>query len=262
VGEHRKMKKEIIIASLGIGVGEINIFLGHIYPGILIHIINLQIITLAIIFGRFSSDIENGFRVKSVFQSILLLLLLRIVNIAMPQFFTTTLLWYSLTYGVMFIPIYFIIKNQKISLKELGVDFRRLHIYFPGALLIGAIAAMIERRIINPVPLIEDINLSSILILTVVMFAFVAAVEELIFRSILQTRLEKALGLKSGILLSGALFGIMHSSYGILNEILFAGIFGIILGYIFQRTRSFPFILLIHGSANVLLFGLMPILSK
>jgi membrane protease YdiL (CAAX protease family) len=93
------------------------------------------------------------------------------------------------------------------------------------------------------------------------MFVFVGAVEELIFRSILQTRLENALGLKSGVFLSGALFGIMHSSYGILNEILFAGIFGIILGFIFQKTRSFPFILLIHVSANVLLFGIFPIIS-
>jgi membrane protease YdiL (CAAX protease family) len=256
VGGHKKMKKEIIIASLGIGIGEMNIFLGHVYPGILIHIINLQILTLAIIFGRFSNDVKN------TFQSLLLLLLLRIVNISMPQFFTSTLLWYSLIYGVMFLPIYFSIKNQKITLKELGMDFRRLHIYLPVGLLIGAVAALFERRIINPVPLIANINIPNLLILTIVMFVFVAAVEELIFRSILQTRFEKALGLKSGILLSGALFGIMHSSYGILNEILFASIFGIVMSYIFQKTRSFPLILMIHGFANVLLFGLIPILSK
>lgn len=250
------MKKEIFLASLGIGVGEINIFLGHVYPGIAMHIINLQILTLAIIFGRFSSDIKN------VFQSLLLLLLLRIINIAMPQFFTTTLLWYSLIYGVMFLPIYIIIKNQEITPVELGMDFSRLHIYLPAAVLIGTVAALFERRIINPGPLIDNINISSLLMLTIIMFVFVGAVEELIFRSILQTRLEKALGLKSGILLSGALFGIMHSSYGILNEIVFASIFGIVLGYIFQKTRSFPLILIIHGYANVLLFGLIPILSK
>jgi membrane protease YdiL (CAAX protease family) len=256
------MKKEIILASLGICVGEMNIFLGHIYLGIVMHIISLQILTLAIIFGQFSSDIENVFHIKNVFQSLLLLLLLRIVNIAMPQFFTNTLLWYSLIYGVMFLPIYFIIKNQRITTTELGLDFRRLHIYLPFALLIGTVAALFERRIINPLPFIENINISSLFTLTIIMFVFVGAVEELIFRSILQTRLEKALGLKSGILLSGALFGIMHSSYGILNEILFATIFGIILSYIFQRTRSFPFILLIHGSANVLLFGFLPIISS
>jgi membrane protease YdiL (CAAX protease family) len=256
------MKKEIILASLGIGVGEMNIFLGDIYPGMVMHIINLQLLTLAIIFGRFSSDIENGFHVKSVFQSLFLLLLLRIVNIAMPQFFTTNLLWYSLIYGVMFIPIYSIIKNQRITPEELGMNFRRLHIYLPAALLIGTVAALFERRILNPIPLIENIDISSFLMLTIVMFVFVGAVEELIFRSILQTRLEKALGVRYGILLSGVLFGIMHSSYGVLNEILFASIFGIILGYIFQRTRSFPFIVLIHGSANVLLFGILPILSQ
>ena len=44
----------------------------------------------------------------------------------------------------------------------------------------------------------------------------------------------------------------MHSGYGRIDEILFAGIFGIIIGYIFQKTRSFPFILVIHGTANVL----------
>jgi len=255
------MKKEIFLASLGIAVGEMNIFLGHTYSGIIIHIINLQILTLAIIFGRISSDVENVFHIKSVFQSLLLLLLLRIVNIAMPQFFTNTLLWYSLIYGVMFLPIYYIVKNQRITIEELGMDFKRLHIYFPAALLIGTVAALFERGIINPIPLVENINISSILMLTIVMFIFVGAVEELIFRSILQTRLENALGLKSGILLSGALFGIMHSSYGILNEILFASIFGIILSFIFQKTRSFPFILLIHVSANVLLFGIFPTIS-
>lgn len=261
MGEHRKMKKEIFLALLGIAVGEINIFLGHIYPGIVMHVINLQLLTLAIIFGRFSSDINDDFHIKSVFQSLLLLVLLRLVNIAMPQFFTNTLIWYSLIYGVMFLPIYFIIKNQRIKPIELGMDFGRLHIYIPLSLLIGTVAALLEHRIINPLPLTENIDISSLLILIIVMTVFVGAVEELIFRSILQTRLEKALGLKSGIVLSGVLFGIMHSGYGILNEIVFASIFGIILSYIFQKTRSFPFIMLIHGSANVLLFGILPIIS-
>ncbi|MCX9084241.1 MAG: CPBP family intramembrane metalloprotease [Candidatus Methanoperedens sp.] len=249
------MKKGIFLASLGIVFGEMSLFLGHTYSGIAIHIINLQILTLAIIFGRFSSYSKN------VFQSLILLLLLRIVNIAMPQFFTTTLLWYSLIYGVMFLPIYIIINNQNMTLEDLGLNSRRLHLYLPAALLIGTAAALVERRIIDPIPLIDSMNISGLLMLTIVMFIFVGAVEELIFRSILQTRLEKVLGLKPAILLSGILFGIMHSNYGIVNEIIFASVFGIILGYIFQKTRSFPFILIIHGYANILLFGLIPILS-
>lgn len=255
MGEYKEMKKDIYLPSLGIVAGELNIFLGQVYPGIAIHIINLQIIALALIFGRYPSEIKN------VFQSLLLLLLMRIISVAMPQFFTTFLLSYPLIYGIMFLPIYLIIKNQQISPKEIGMDFRRLHFYLPAALLIGTAAALLERRIIGSIPLIENINISNLLLISIVMFVFVGAVEELIFRSILQTRLEKVLGLNYGVLLSGILFGIMHSSYGIMNEILFAGVFGVFLGYIFQRTRSFPFILVIHGTANVFLFGLLPILS-
>lgn len=248
------MKKELYLPVLGIAAGELMMFTGRIYTGIAIHIINLQLIALALIFSRYPSEI------KRVHQSLLLLLQMRIINIAMPQFFTITLLWYPLVYGVMFLPVYLIIRNQQIPSKDLGMDYRRLYIYIPAALLIGAAMALLEYRILDPLPLIANIQLSNLVLITVVMFVFVGAVEELIFRSILQTRLEKALGLKYGLLLSGILFGIMHAGYGIMNEILFAGFFGIVLGYIFQKTRSFPFILTIHGTVNVLLFGVLPIL--
>jgi len=248
------MKKEIYLPVLGIAAGEIMMFYGQVYVGLAIHIINLQAINLSLIYSSISPDI------KKVHQSLLLLLLMRIINLAMPQFFTLTLLWYPLIYGVMFIPVYSIIKNQKIPLNELGMDFRRLHFYIPAAILIGAAMAVLEYRILHPIPLIASIQIPNLILITVVMFVFVAAVEELIFRSILQTRLEKVLGLKYGLLLSSFLFGILHAGYGILTEILFACLFGMVLGYIFQKTRSFLFILLIHGTANVLLFGILPII--
>jgi membrane protease YdiL (CAAX protease family) len=248
------MKKEIILPALGIAAGELMMFLNHPYIGLAIHVINLQAISLAIIFGRFSLSLKN------VYQSLILMLLMRIINLAMPQIFTTILLWYTLIYGVMFIPIYIIIQNQKIQLKELGMDFGKFHIYLPAALLIGFGMALLEYSISHPAALIEDIRVSNLFLITIVMFVFVGAVEELIFRSILQTRLENALGLKSGLILSSLLFGIMHAYYGIVNEIFYAIFFGIILGYIFQKTRSFPFILSIHGIANVFLFGILPIL--
>ena len=49
--------------------------------------------------------------IKNVLQGLILVALLRVVSLSMPQFFTTVLLQYPLTYGVMFIPIYNIVKN-------------------------------------------------------------------------------------------------------------------------------------------------------
>ncbi len=250
------MKREIYLPALGIVSGELMMFFGQVNIGLPIHIINLQLISFALIFSNFQSD------VKKVHQSMILLILMRIISLIMPQFFTVTLLWYVLINGVMFIPIYIIIKNQEISLSELGINFKHLRIYIPIALIIGMAFAALEYRILDPLALIENIQLSNLVKIAIVMFVFIGVGEELVFRSILQTRLEKVIGLKNGLIVTGILFGIMHSVYGQINEILLASIFGIVIGYIFQKTRSFPFILAINGTSNILLFGILPILLK
>lgn len=223
--------------------------------GLGIHLINLLAIILLITF----SDLD--LKVKNVLQSLILVILLRVVNLSVPQFFTIAILQYPIIYGIMFIPIYSVIKSQYVSYKELGIDFKKLHIYLPIAIVIGIVMALIEYSILGASPLIEKLRPSDIAIIVIVMFVFVATVEEIIFRSILQTRIEKVFGLKSGILLSGGIFGIMHASYGIYSEVVFATIFGILLSYIFQKTRSLPFIVSIHGIANVTLFILPKILD-
>ncbi len=250
------MKKEIYLPILGIAVGEIMMLSGHVYMGLVLHVINLQAITLALIFSDLSIEKKN------LIQTLLLLLQMRILNLAMPQFFTTKLLWYPLVYGVMFISIYYVTKQQNITSKEIGIDFNRWYLYIPLALLIAAAMAMLEFKILDPVPLITNLRIQNLLLISIVMFIFVAAIEEIIFRSLLQTRLQSVFGTNKGLFLGAALFGIMHSGYGTVDEVLFATFFGAVLGFIFQKTRSFPFILIIHGTANVFLFGILPIVSK
>jgi len=250
------MKKEIYLPILGIAAGEVMMLSGHVYMGLVLHVINLQAITLGLIFSDLSTEKKN------LMQTMLLLLQMRILNLAMPQFFTTKLLWYPLVYGVMFISIYYVTKQQNITSKDIGIDFNRWYLYLPLALLIAAAMAMLEFKILDPVPLITNLKIHNILLISIVMFIFVAPIEELIFRSLLQTRLQSVFGANTGLLLSAALFGIMHSGYGLMDEILFATFFGAVLGFIFQKTRNFPFILIIHGTANVFLFGILPIVSR
>jgi len=250
------MKNEIYLPIVGIAAGEIMMLSGHVYIGLVLHVINLQAITLGLIFSDLSTEKKN------LMQTMLLLLQMRILNLAMPQFFTTKLLWYPLVYGVMFISIYYVTKQQNITSKDIGIDFNRWYLYLPLALLIAAAMAMLEFKILDPVPLITNLKIHNILLISIVMFIFVAPIEELIFRSLLQTRLQSVFGANTGLLLSAALFGIMHSGYGLMDEILFATFFGAVLGFIFQKTRNFPFILIIHGTANVFLFGILPIVSR
>ena len=90
------------------------------------------------------------------------------------------------------------------------------------------------------------------------MVFLVGLVEEFIFRSVLQTRFTRVFGAGTAIALSGILFGLMHSGYGLSYEILYTFFVGILMGYLFYKTKSLPLIALVHGSLNVFLFGFIP----
>lgn len=243
------------IYILGIIVGEILISYGQIFSGIGIHTVNLVAIIFAIIFS--SKKLEE----RDILQSLMPVILLRIIALSMPQLFASQLLQYSLIYAIMFIPIYFIIKSQNISSKDLGmdlgIDFRKLYIYLPVGLIIGTVMAMIEYKILRPEPLANVSRLSDVILISMVMFIFLGPVTEIIFRSIIQTRFEKMLSSTYAILMSGSIFGIMYANYGIVSEVAFATIFGIVNGYIFYKTKSLPFIVLINGTTNIMVFCLL-----
>ncbi|MEA3281721.1 MAG: CPBP family intramembrane glutamic endopeptidase [Euryarchaeota archaeon] len=158
----------------------------------------------------------------------------------------------------MFISIYLLLRYQNASFNDIGIDIRNLHRYIPLAPIIGAILAWSEYQIIHPEPLIPKLGIADMLVLVIIMFVFVGLVEELVFRSLLQTKLQQSIGVGSGLLVASALFGIMHSGYGSVYELLFATVAGLIIGYLYQKTGSLPFVTAIHGTVNVLLFGLLP----
>ncbi len=245
------MKKYIYLSILGIAIGELMIFSGNIYYGLGVHIINLLGIIFLVVSGDLSQEIKNAL------SGLTLILLFRFINLATPKIFMTTLLWYPLIYGVMFLPIYLLIKDQQISIKELGINSHRLNIYLPISIIIGIVMAIIEYQISHPNALIENMTVPNIVLISIVTIVFIGTAEELMFRSILQTRFEKIFELKYGLLSTAGIFAIMNANYGI-KEIIFAGIFGIILGYIFQKTRSLPFIIMVRGIENIILFGILP----
>ena len=245
-------------------IGEILIYTGIPLAGMVVHIINLQAITILIIADKNIAHTFEDQNIKPLLQSIILLLLLRIVNMAVPIFFVPSIYWISIIYGIMFIPIYLLLKHQGFTQKEVGLNCDKMHLnpllYIPAALFIGFLLSWIEFHIIHPEPIIDNSSVPNIIYLILIMFIIIPIVEELIFRSILQCRFEKLLGMNRGLLMTSILFGIMHSGYGLGGEILFACFAGLLIGFIFQKTRCFPFIVVIHGTINVFVFGIFPLL--
>lgn len=119
--------------------------------------------------------------------------------------------------------------------------------------------AEVEHSIITPAPLVPSLDPYSLGLLVVTMIGFVGFVEELLFRGVLQKVLERRLGLVPGLLLASAIFGLLHSGYGVRTEILFAGMVGLVFGIIYDATDSLVLVSVMHGLLNVLVFGVIPL---
>ena len=106
-------KNIIVVIILSILMAEILIFDGFMFYGLEIHLINLFLILFLIFLSSKMS------KMISILHSLALLILMRIVYLSMPQFFSESL-QYLLIFVIMFIPIYLTIKCQQCQQKELG----------------------------------------------------------------------------------------------------------------------------------------------
>ncbi|AKB30454.1 CAAX amino terminal protease family protein [Methanosarcina siciliae C2J] len=241
----------LIIPILSIALAELMIYFGMIIEAMEIHAIILLGLTISMLY------IENE-EIQKTYQALILLPVLRLVNLSMPAFYDVTLYSFVFTYGLLTIPVTIAITSQGFTREQLGVTFRRMWLYIPLSIIISFLLGIGEYLIIETNYLIPDLSISSLLVLILIMVFLVGLIEELIFRSIIQNRLEVFLGSRRGLVITSILFGLMQSGYGSISEIFYTFAVGFIIGYMFYRTRSLPLVTMIHGFINVFLFGVFP----
>lgn len=236
---------------IAIAFAELLIFTGRIKEAAVVY-------TLLLVILSFSIILSKKLEIRKVHQALVLLPILRLVNLSMPVYFEANLYTLVFTYLPMTIPITIIALHQEIPGQGKMDLLKKMGVYLPFSLLAGLIFAEAEYLIVQTKPLIPDLSPVNLLQLTIIMIFVVSLIEEVIFRGVIQTRLEEFLGPLGGVLLASLLFGVMHSGYGTFYEIAYTFLVGGILGYFFYRTRSLPLIVMVHGFINIFLFGLIP----
>lgn len=249
--EARKLRFFIAIPILSITIAELLIFSGRMGAAVWIHIGTVIALSLSDIFLK---DKE----IHRIYQAFMLLPLLRLINLSMPIFFETTLYTFIFVYGPLSIPVAVVILHQRDSLEQIGITMKNFVPYMLISIPLGFLLGLGEYLTIRAGYLIPDLGFENLLKLTFIMVFFVGLVEELIFRSLLQSRLERTLGVWEALLITSFMFGLMHSGYGTIQEILYTGFVGFIMGLAFYKTKSLPFIAVLHGFVNVFLFGILP----
>jgi len=229
-------------------LAELLIFAGNLKAAIAIHAINLMML---VIFSIYISS--------SIVPVLMLLPLFRLLNLATPIFFNQTIYFFPLVYFPMLVPLVYMLREGMVTRSQAGITTRGFLFYLPLALAVGFALGLIEHRILRAEALVPDLSLKSILILSATMIFLVGLVEEFMFRSALQTMLEKRLGSVPGLLVASLIFGLMHSGYHIPLEIVFVSLAGLVFGLLFWITRSLPVISLAHGVTNISLFLVVPV---
>ncbi|MDP4197099.1 MAG: type II CAAX endopeptidase family protein [Bacteroidota bacterium] len=249
--DFRKRRLFIVIPVLCIALAEILMFLGKVGIAIWVHIGILIALSLSNIFVKDSE-------VQKMHQALMLLPILRLINLSMPVFFETTLYTFIFVYGCLAIPVVIIIIHQHYSLEQIGISMKNIGIYMVLSIPLSFILGLGEYLTIRAEYLIPDLTFENLFKLIFIMVFFVGLIEELIFRSLIQTKLDQALSISESLLITSLLFGLMHSGYGTFYEILYTSLVGFLIGFAFYKTKSLPFIVVLHGFINVFLFGILP----
>lgn len=129
----------------------------------------------------------------------------------------------------------------------------------PALILWGVVLVVVTSFVLEPLLLLfpaeymdqlnSAIGTGGWAVLTSVVMAPV--LEEILFRGIIQDSLSREYGALRSVLLTSAIFGIIHI---IPQQVVNAFFIGIILGYIYVKTKSLVPVILIHAINNAIAF--------
>ena len=181
--------------------------------------------------------------------------------------FTSSLPWFFINQQYLLPAVYSIILalallhiyQNKLSLKYIfGFRKEKLLLYTLACLAIGAVLGTIEYSILRPAPAFPTFEVKYLLRDMMYMFLFVGLGEELLFRGLLQIDLMKVFGVKGGLILASLMFAIMHLTWRSLPELGFVFIAGLILGFLYWKTKNLVLPIIVHGANNVMLVAVLP----
>ncbi len=261
---HLPMVLPVAVPMALILIGEMLLFANNLEACVIVHLLNILVCVMAPILLK-----ENPI----LWQSFSLVSILRVLNLGMPKFATMTLYWIPLVYAPVIFVAFLLIRDESNGIMDYLRGLKKFFAFSPKAsgwkayylpigLAIAILLANIEFKILSltiaDLRMIPDLGFWNMGLLFMVMVFFVGLGEELVFRYILQARLEGAIGAIGAILISSVAFAAMHSGYQSIPYVLYVFFVALILGSLFHRTKSLAFVALIHGTLNLFLFSLLP----
>ncbi|MDW5562364.1 MAG: type II CAAX endopeptidase family protein [Methanomassiliicoccus sp.] len=245
-------------------IGEAFLFTGDMNTSIIVHLLNILMCVMMPFVLRTNPIIWQSFSLVSM---------LRVVNLGMPRFATLTIYWLPLVYAPVIFVAVMLVRDESLGWKDYLLKAKKLFEirsrlsgwkawYLPAGIVLSLILANIEFKVLSlsiaDMRMVPDLGVNNLVALFISMVFFVGLGEELVFRYILQTRLEGVLGVPGAIICASVAFAAMHSGYESVVYLVYVFMVAFLLGSLYYKTRSLALVTLIHGTLNFFLFSFLP----
>jgi len=200
---------------------------------------------------------EDEFWPRVALESAALILVTRVVLSPFPVSFLSNSAFLPVIYALILLALVIYLRSKPISAKQARITSgsRSVILQVGAGLAIGLIVGLTEYQVLMPQPLLAGAGLIQMLAYVVIVTGImVSVVEELLFRGLLQSSLEKTIPAWQAIQVSSLLFGLMH--FGWMNpfEMLLAYGTGVVFGYVSTFSNSLLGPMTAHAFGNVVLY--------
>lgn len=202
----------------------------------------------------FSSE-NNQLRVA--LETVALVFATRVVLLPFPSDFLKSSMFLPTIYTLIFTALILYMTYRKISTKEIRMKTGKygLKLQLGIGLGIGTAVGFIEYLVLKPQPVSFGTNfLSSTVYIVAILGIMVGVVEEMQFRGLVQSSLEKIVPKWQAVGVASVMFGLMHLGWLNPFEILLAYGAGVVFGYIAITTDSLIAPMAAHGFGNIILY--------
>jgi membrane protease YdiL (CAAX protease family) len=216
-----------------------------------------QLMHMALLAGLvFHTALAPDSEVRRFLLALMLAPLIRVLSLALPLTRFPQLAWYPMVAVPLLLAAWVIIRQLKLSRRELGLRVGNLPLQL-GIASLGIVLGIAEYYILAPRPQFAEPSLLAIGLTSMNLLLATGFSEELIFRGILQVEGRRALG-RSALLYVSILFGVLHIGYLSLLDVVFVTGVGLLFAYLVFWTGSLLGVTLAHGITNSMLFLVMP----
>jgi membrane protease YdiL (CAAX protease family) len=193
-------------------------------------------------------------------ESLVLIPLYILLTSSLPWFFLSQELLLPAVYSTILALCAWHIYRKNISLGDIGFSRDRVLRHVLIGVLVGVPLGVGEYFIITPAAAFPTFEIKYLMRDLAYMVIFVGLGEELLFRGLVQRDMTNLLGWKWGLLGASLMFGVMHLTWRSIPELGFTSLAGVLLGYLYYRTRSLTSPIVAHGIGNTVLVAVMPYL--